>query len=321
MSILELRDVHRTFAGRPPVHALRGVSFSVDEGEVVGLLGVNGAGKTTIVKIVSTLLLPTRGTAMVAGLDVIRRPRQVRARLGVVFGGDRGLYTRLSALDNLVFFGGLAGIRRGLRRRSMAALERVGLAERAHGRVETFSRGMRQRLHLAAGMLHEPLVLLLDEPTVGLDTVEAQRVRETVAELARSGTTVLLTSHYPVDIDRLAQRVVVLRDGVIGHDLPIARFRELAGFVAEVRVRGTGRPPDPPALTDAADGVEITDDAGTGWRLTCRLREWNGEALRRVTEVASASGVVDVSVAPVELEYVLRSLFDQPNPAGGRGGA
>ncbi len=285
------------------MQALRGVSFSVDEGEVVGLLGVNGAGKTTIVKILSTLLLPTGGTATVCGHDVVRHPTPVRAQLGVVFGGDRGLYTRLSAVDNLMFFGGLSGIRRGLRGRAMEELERVGLAERADSLVETYSRGMRQRLHLAAGMLHRPRLLLLDEPTVGLDTVEAQRIRETIAELASDGVSVLLTSHYPLDIDRLAHRVVVLSGGVIQHDLPIAAFRTMAGFVAELRVRGTDVPPEP------TDGAEIVVDDG-GWLLTLRVREWSGDALGQVARFASGSGVTDVQVVPVELEYVLRTLLD-----------
>jgi ABC-2 type transport system ATP-binding protein len=310
MSVLEVHDVHRSFPGTPPLHALRGVSFEAHRGEVLGLLGVNGAGKTTLLRIISTLLLPTSGTARVCGHDVVHRGRDARANLGVVFGGDRGLYTRLTAMDNLVFFGGLAGIRRGLRRRAAEALEQVGLADRANSRVETFSRGMRQRVHLAAGLLHRPPLVLLDEPTVGLDAAEAHRVRDTVAALATSGVTILLTSHYPVDIEVLAHRVVVLAGGVISHDLPIAAFRQLAGFVAEVHIRGRG---DPGPLTGfgTARDTSVTQATDGTWEVRLRLRSWDPAALARVSSIAAAAQVTDLTVEPVGLDTVLQTLFGQ----------
>jgi ABC-2 type transport system ATP-binding protein len=310
MAVLEVDGVHRTFAGRSPVLALRGVSLSAEAGEIVGLLGVNGAGKTTLVKIVCTLLLPTSGTARVCGYDVVNRARDARAHLGVVFGGDRGLYGRLSAVDNLMFFGGLAGVRRNLRARALEALEQVGLGERAHSKVETFSRGMRQRLHLAAGLLHAPPLLLLDEPTVGLDTVEAERIRESIAALARDGVTILLTSHYPVDIDQLAQRVVVLQDGRASHDIGIEAFRRLAGFVAQVRVRGSGAAPELDRLHAVADEVEVSHDEG-GWTLAYRLREWDMSSLSAISTATAGLAVTDVAVVPVGLDVVLRSLFQK----------
>jgi ABC-2 type transport system ATP-binding protein len=303
MAVLEVVDVVRRFGGKQPITALQGFSMQVEEGEIVGLLGINGAGKTTLVKIIATLLQPTSGTARVCGYDVTARGRDARAHLGVVFGGDRGLYGRLSAVDNLIFFGGLAGIRRGLRQRAMQALEQVGLQDRAGTRVETLSRGMRQRLHLAAGLLHQPRLLLLDEPTTGLDVVEAQRMRDHVAGLARTGVAVLLTSHYPVDVDQLASRVVVLQDGVNRNDLPIARFRELAGFVAEVRITGTG-----PAPTQGSEGFEIVTDPG-GWTMTCRLRRWDLATLDMLTSITKGHAVTELQVTPVGLEGVLHSLL------------
>ncbi|GIF49316.1 hypothetical protein Afe04nite_38550 [Asanoa ferruginea] len=278
--------------------------MTAEAGEIVGLLGVNGAGKTTLVKIVATLLQPTSGTARVCGYDVTSRGRDARAHLGVVFGGDRGLYGRLSAVDNLIFFGGLSGIRRGLRLRAMEALEQVGLRDRANTRVETLSRGMRQRLHLAAGLLHQPRLLLLDEPTTGLDVVEAQRMRDHIAGLARTGVAVLLTSHYPVDVDQLASRVVVLQDGVNRNDLPIARFRELAGFVAEVRITGAGPQPQTPT----SEGFEIATDQH-GWTMTCRLRRWDLGTLDMLTSITKGHAVAELQVTPVGLEGVLHSLL------------
>jgi ABC-2 type transport system ATP-binding protein len=307
MAVLEVSDIVRRFGGKSAVTALQGFSMTVAAGEIVGLLGVNGAGKTTLVKIVATLLLPDSGSARVCGYDVVAQGRDARAHLGVVFGGDRGLYGRLSAVDNLIFFGGLAGIRRGLRRRAMEALEQVGLEDWAGTRVETMSRGMRQRLHLAAGLLHQPQLLLLDEPTTGLDVVEAQRMRDHVAGLARAGVAVLLTSHYPIDVDQLATRVVVLESGVNRNDLPIGRFRELAGFVAEVRVTGTGPAPRPPS--DPGDAELDVCQTPTGWMMTCRLRRWHMGAWTMIGDLTQDCTVTDLQVSPVGLEQVLHALL------------
>ena len=147
--------------GRVEVEAVRGISFEIGEGELFGLLGPNGAGKTTTIKMLITLLIPTSGTARVLGHDVVKDAQWVRRRIGYVFGGDRGLYERLSALDNLRYFAELYGVdRRGAARRIHELLELVGLTGREKERVEGYSRGMRQRLHIARGLLHDPPVRL-----------------------------------------------------------------------------------------------------------------------------------------------------------------
>jgi ABC-2 type transport system ATP-binding protein len=230
----ELRRTYRTTTGvvrrRPlAVEAVRGISFEVGEGELFGLLGPNGAGKTTTIKMLITLLLPTGGEARVLGFDVVRDAREVRKRIGYVFGGDRGLYERLSALDNLRYFAELYGVRDS-RRRIAEVLELVGLSGREHERVEGYSRGMRQRLHIARGILHSPRVVFLDEPTIGVDPVGARELRETIAGLARSGTSVLLTTHYMFEADALCDRVAVIAKGrIVGEGTP----RELKGHVAD----------------------------------------------------------------------------------------
>src|SRR5579862_4557969 len=196
---IELRRTYRTSTGvirrkRLDVEAVRGISFEVAEGELFGLLGPNGAGKTTTIKMLITLLLPTSGEARVLRLDVVHDAREVRKRIGYVFGGDRGLYERLSAYDNLRYFAELYGAT-GQRQRARIdeVLELVGLTGREQERVEGYSRGMRQRLHIARGIIHDPEVVFLDEPTIGVDPVGARALRSTISGLVQAGKTVLLT--------------------------------------------------------------------------------------------------------------------------------
>ncbi|MCL8013818.1 ABC transporter ATP-binding protein [Streptomyces sp. AS02] len=224
MLAIEAHGLRRTYTSRTgwlrprrtTTEAVRGVSFEVASGELFGLLGPNGAGKTTTIKMLNTLLLPTSGTARVFGHDVVRDPVAVRRRIGYVFGGDRGLYERLSALDNLRYFAELYEVEpREQRRRIAELLELVGLDGRERERVEGYSRGMRQRLHIARGLLHRPDVLFLDEPSIGVDPVAARDLRRTVADLADAGTTVVLTTHYMAEADELCDRIAVIAGGEI----------------------------------------------------------------------------------------------------------
>ena len=222
MHAIEAVDLGRTFRrskrlfGRSSEFvAVAGVSLAVKPGIIYGLLGPNGAGKTTTIKMLSTLLIPSSGTARVAGFDVVREEREVRRRLGVVLGGDRGLYGKLSARDNLIYFGHLYGMRHDrLDHRVLEMLELVGLADRAGDRVEGFSRGMKQRLHLARALLHNPPVIFLDEPTIGLDPASAVKLRQIVKSLMPDHT-VLLTTHYLQEADELCDRIAIIDHGTI----------------------------------------------------------------------------------------------------------
>ena len=247
MSILEARELRRSFATTTgvlrrrtePVEAVRGVSFHIERGDVFGLLGPNGAGKTTTIKMLITLLLPTSGSATILGHDVVAEPRAVRRRIGYVFGGDRGLYERLSALDNLRYFAELYAVpAREQRARIGELLELVGLAGRERERVEGFSRGMRQRLHIARGLLHDPDLLFLDEPSIGIDPVGARELRQTIAGLREQGKTILLTTHYMFEADELCDRIAVIRKGeLVATGTPAElKARVSAGSVLEVEV-------------------------------------------------------------------------------------
>jgi ABC-2 type transport system ATP-binding protein len=188
-----------------------------------------------------TLLLPTAGTARVLGHDVVAAPREVRRHIGYVFGGDRGLYERLNALDNLRYFAELYGVpAREQKQRIGSLLELVGLTGREKERVEGFSRGMRQRLHIARGLLHDPEVLFLDEPTIGIDPVGARELRATIGALREQGKTILLTTHYMFEADELCDRIAVIRDGrIVAEGTPeVLKKRVTGGHVLEVETFG-----------------------------------------------------------------------------------
>ena len=221
--------------------ALDGVSLEVLPGELFGLLGPNGAGKTTMTKILATILLPTSGEARVMGMDVVRDTARLRPRLGIIFGGERGLYWRLSGTDNLRYFSDLYKIPPEIsRKRIPELLEMVGLSDHADERVEGYSRGMKQRLHIARGLVNDPEMLFMDEPTIGLDPVAARELRHVIADLNQAGKTIFLTSHYMYEIDALCQRVAVLKKGkILTIDTPSALKRLVANLeVVEIECLG-----------------------------------------------------------------------------------
>jgi ABC-2 type transport system ATP-binding protein len=234
---VEVDQVRRVFEPRkkPPVVALDGVSLAIPVGEIHGLLGPNGAGKTTLVKILSTVLLPTSGHARVLGHDVTSETRAVRALIGIVFGGERGLYWRLTGRQNLEYWGALYKLSsRETKARAQQLIERVGLSERADERVETYSRGMKQRLHLARGLVGDATVLFLDEPTTGMDPLAAREFRTLIAELRDEGRTILLATHDMVEAETVCDRVTLIDRGkVIATESPrtlgqvISRFQRI----------------------------------------------------------------------------------------------
>ena len=273
MAVLEVDDLRRSYVKRSGVlrrrgattEAVKGVSFSVEQGELFGLLGPNGAGKTTTIKVLITLLLPSGGSAKIFGHDVVSDAREVRRRVGYVFGGDRGLYDRLSGLDNLRYFADLFGVDvREQRTRIPSLLELVGLSGRENERVEGYSRGMRQRLHIARGLIHNPDMIFLDEPSIGVDPVGARELRSAISMLREHGKTVLLTTHYMFEADELCDRIAVIADGqLVAQDTPAGlKERVDVGNVLEVEVFGV----DDELVTraEALPGVRAASLQSTG---------------------------------------------------------
>ena len=253
--------------------AVEGVSLRIDQGEVFGLLGQNGAGKTTLIRMLCTSLLPSGGSATVAGYDVVRNARHVRAQIGLITAEERTFYWRLTGRQNLEFFAALYQLPPAAARlRIGALLEAVGLADHADRPFQTYSTGMRQKLAIARGLLHEPQVLFMDEPTRSLDPISAGAIRRLVADyiVGDLGRTVILATHSMTEAEQLCTRVALLQAGRVVAEGSIAHLRQALeyGISCELRVLYMS-----PALPEA---------------LRC------------------LPGVLDVSIAPEERLHLLR---------------
>ena len=214
--MLEIRNVRKTFGS---LVAVDDVSFTVEPGRLTGLLGPNGAGKTTTVSMIAGLTRPERGSVLVHGQPLSGDTDPLKRKIGLV-PQDLALYDELTARDNLRYFGALYGLAgQALATAMQAALTLVGLADRAGDRVKTFSGGMKRRLNLAAGLLHDPDILLLDEPTVGVDPQSRNAIFDNLEELKRRGKALLYTTHYMEEVERLADRIVIIDNGkVVAND-------------------------------------------------------------------------------------------------------
>jgi len=250
MNAIEVRNLQRIYRAHigvikrsvKEVVAVEDISFHIEAGELFGLLGPDGAGKTTTVKMLATLLIPTKGTATILGNDVVKNAHEVRKHIGFIFGGERGLYWRLSGIDNLRYFASLYGVEPDVsKKRIPYLLEMVGLKDRGNERVEGYSRGMKQRLHVARTLLHDPEILFLDEPTIGLDPVGAREFRQVIRDLQSEKKTILLTTHYMFEADSLCQRVAVIDKGIIvAMDSPSELKKHVADLsVIEIETFGT----------------------------------------------------------------------------------
>ena len=241
--MLEARHLRKVYGD---IVAVDDVSFSVGRGELIAVLGPNGAGKTTTVSIICGLVPPDRGEVRIGGAPLGGDTDPLKRRIGLV-PQDLALYDELSAVDNLRFFGGLFGLSGHRLTTAMeSVLTLVGLAERSRDRVGTFSGGMKRRLNLAAGLLHDPDILLLDEPTVGVDPQSRNAIFGNLEELKRRGKTLVYTTHYMEEAERLADRVVIIDRGRVVADDSVERLRAslaTAGTVSleEVFLSLTGR--------------------------------------------------------------------------------
>jgi ABC-2 type transport system ATP-binding protein len=213
-----VKDLHKSFRD---FKAVNGVSFSIYKGEIFGLLGPNGAGKTTTIRMLSTVLEADSGEIIIGGYSIKKDAEAVRSLIGVC-PQDLALYEELSALDNMVFFGRMAGLdSEAAKEQAIANLNLMGLQDRAKGRVAKFSGGMKRRINLAIALMGNPHLMFLDEPTVGIDPQSRNNIYENILGLQQKGMTVLYTTHYMEEADRLCQRIAIMDGGqIIALDTP-----------------------------------------------------------------------------------------------------
>ena len=336
---IHARGVTRIYKAKPdPVTALAGVDLDVEPGEYFGLLGPNGAGKTTLIKILTTLLLPTSGTAKVAGFDVVHETSKIRRVINMVAGGEQSGYGLLTLREQLWMFSQFYGLeqREGWRRVD-ELIEITGLTEQRDQKVRTLSTGQRQKLNFARGLLNDPWVLFLDEPTLGLDVAAARDLREHTLEwkAAAPGRTVLLTTHYMVEAEQLCDRIAIVDRGRIlalgtpdelrrrvqaesifrieldqlPHDGDLDAIAALPGVLSAVRADQDG---DGAASDRVAIKVALADDSALTTVVT-------GVAQQGAHLIGLAKS--EPSLEDVFVELVGRGFGDDDAPANAKGAA
>ena len=283
---IQVQDLHKNFG---EVYAVQGVSFDVQAGEIFSLLGPNGAGKTTIISMLSCLLKPTQGDALVMSHSITREQMAVKEAIGVV-PQEIALYEDLSARENLNFWGKMYGLRGGaLKQRVDEVLDVIGLADRQKGRVSKFSGGMKRRLNIGIALLHRPQVIIMDEPTVGIDPQSRRNILDSVKELNQQGMTVFYTTHYMEEAQELSDHIAIMD---LGKLIAYGTHDELVQIVGEM---------DRITLTINAESAQV-------------MERW--KATEGVQQVTAEDGTLELLVDDSNL--VLPRLFESATQAGVR---
>ena len=309
ISVSELRRTYQTSKGifrkkKETVEAVKGISFDVDFGELFGLVGPNGAGKTTTIKMLTTLLTPTSGNARVLGFDIVKDVIEIRRRIGIIFGGERGLYYRVSGRENLRYFADLYGVPMAKRDKKISELlDMVGLSDRADSKVESYSRGMKQRLHIAKGLVNDPELIFMDEPTIGLDPQAARDTRTMIKQLVEKEKTILLTTHYMFEADELCHRIGVISNGeIVALDTP-SGLKRFVKDISVIEVEAFGIVDSDIASLRQRPEVKTVSSNLEGERQTVRIQTPKGsEFIPQVTKILSGAKIFDIRTKEPTLE-------------------
>ncbi len=323
MNAIEVKDLRKAYISREGfrkkrfVEALRGITFTVPKGFIHALLGPNGAGKSTTVKILSTLLLPDGGRASVLGFDVVSEADEVRKRIGVVLDVSKGFYPSLSGYENLIFYALLKGFSfSDARRRAKEVLDFIGLEQMNASKrpYYTYSLGMRARLAIAKALFTDPDVLLLDEPTLGLDVESARAVRKLLIDLAKSGRTILVTGHNMFEIEQIANNVTIIDKGKIIASGNPHELKSRLGLIHRVSIRVSGS--DKQKLIDILrkminiDKIDV-EELGDVIKITVYVRSSREEIAQILFEVSRRLDVkvLDLSIEEPTLEDMYLALI------------
>jgi len=303
----------RRRSGQEDKRAVDGVSFKVRKGEIFGLLGPNGAGKTTTIKMLCTLLLPTSGNAEILGTSILRSEREIRKRINLVSGGERGLYYRLTGRQNLKFFSELYGIspidRDG---RIDELLKLVGLEDASDVRVEDYSRGMKQRMHIARALVNDPDVLFLDEPTIGLDPEISRDIRALIKKMAEDGKTIMLTTHYMFEAEELCDRIAIISKGKI---VALGTAPQLKDLVKSSKVIEVVTADDPSEALDSLRSltgvIHVASERFSGRFLNRLQVEKNEELFDKISDILRGFRIVRAGYDEPTLEDTYIALVNK----------
>lgn len=305
--ILEASNLRKQYEN---VEAVRGISFDIKRGEIFSLLGPNGAGKTTTISMLSCLVAPSAGDAQVGGHSILNEANEVKKLIGVV-PQEIALYPTLSARENLAFWGKMYGLRGAqLKERIEAVLEVAGLSKRANEKVETYSGGMKRRINIAVGLLHEPQLIYMDEPTVGIDPQSRRRILDTVLELNQAGLTVLYTTHYMEEAEELSDRIGIIDHGEI---IAIGSQQELTRTIGEaqtINIQLSEDGLDGPALSTALESINgVNQSVYQQSTLNVQAQEANKVIGKVITEINKFKGnILEIKIEEPNLEAVFLHL-------------
>jgi len=301
--MIQVEDLQKSYGS---LRAVDGISLEVPEGELFGFLGPNGAGKTTTLSMISGLLKPDRGRVSIAEIDVWSSPKAAKRLLGLV-PQDLALYEELSARENLMFWGSLFDLPRQRLKASIDLwLDRVGLKDRAKGPVSKFSGGMKRRLNLAIGLVHNPKVVLLDEPTVGIDPQARKNILDIIREIAREGTTILFTTHHLEEAEALCDRIAIMDHGRILETGSVEELARVAGDGDIVTVNGPFTAVQFRAALEAA-GLNLLSAADNSGAVSLKPGEMNVVTLLQKLSEGGIE-ITDVSIQKPSLESVFLKL-------------
>ncbi|WP_017199993.1 ATP-binding cassette domain-containing protein [Arthrobacter sp. M2012083] len=320
MPIIEVENLSREFqvmesAGRfrrrrKAVHAVRGIDFTVEPGEAVGYIGANGAGKSTTIKMLTGVLVPSSGRVTVCGFNPVPQRKALARKIGVVFGQRSQLWWDLPLQDSYPILGAMHRMSEAdWRPRFRELADQMDLGEFLSTPVRQLSLGQRMRGEVAAALLHRPELVILDEPTIGLDMISKEKLRQFLdAERRENGTTLLLTTHDMSDIQRLCQRVLVVDDGVIAYDGPLTGLVEVAGAVRTMVV-DLATPVHSAALFSLPDGAVHQSIEADGIRHSVSFDPRRLSAATVLAAISSAAEVADLSLHEPDIEHLVRQLY------------
>ena len=298
--MIKVNNVSKSFG---EVKALRKIDFTIEEGEIFGLLGPNGAGKSTTINIINTLLQPDRGEVKVGGMDIASHKNQCKQLIGVV-PQEIALYGKLSAYENLMFWGSLYEIPQPeLRKRAEEVLKRVGLSERKNDSIDSFSGGMKRRINIASSILHKPKILLMDEPTVGVDPQSRNHVFEVIEQLNKEGMTIIYTTHYMEEAERLCDTIAIIDEGKIIAKGSLEQLRNSSGSKDVLHIKLDAQQLDLSALKVSHKNLSLNPETGV---LSIECNELGTEISDLITQIRQAG----VSIQSIDTQQVtLESIF------------